>query len=79
MKDPEAWATVDADRIRRLGPTDLGDGPWGAAASPTTVGRSGGWTSTGQVNALTVQRRFIWIGWPRWSGPVERWTPLADR
>ena len=38
VKDPESWATVDANRIRRLGPTDLGDGPWGTAASPTTVG-----------------------------------------
>ena len=38
VKEPEAWATVDGDRIRRLGPDDLGPGPWGAAASPTVVG-----------------------------------------
>jgi len=38
VKEPEAWATVDGDRIRRLGPADLGDGPWGATASPTVVG-----------------------------------------
>ena len=47
VKDPEAWATVDADRIRRLGPTDLGNGPWGAAASPTRVG---------EVRGLDVDR-----------------------
>ncbi|MDP6868379.1 MAG: FAD-binding protein [Acidimicrobiales bacterium] len=39
VKEPEAWATVDAERIHRLGPADLGDGPWGAAASPTMVGK----------------------------------------
>jgi len=47
VKEPEAWATVDADRIRRLGCTDLGDGPWGAAASPTMVG---------EVRGLDVNR-----------------------
>jgi len=47
VKEPEAWATVDAERIRRLGPTDLGDGPWGTAASPTMVG---------EVRGLDVNR-----------------------
>lgn len=35
---PEERATVPADRIRRLTAADLGPGPWGEAASPTTVG-----------------------------------------
>jgi len=38
VKEPEAWATVDGALIRRLGPVDLGPGPWGAAASQTVVG-----------------------------------------
>jgi electron transfer flavoprotein alpha subunit len=37
--DPEGRAAVDAARIRRLTAADLGVGPWGAAASPTRVGR----------------------------------------
>jgi electron transfer flavoprotein alpha subunit len=36
--DPPERATVSADRIRRLSAADLGPGPWGQAASPTTVG-----------------------------------------
>ncbi len=47
VKEPEAWVTVDADRICRLGPDDLGPGPWGAAASPTVVG---------EVRVLDVER-----------------------
>ncbi|MDQ1454892.1 MAG: hypothetical protein QOH28_512, partial [Actinomycetota bacterium] len=37
--DPPQRAAVSADRIRRLCAADLGPGPWGQAASPTTVGR----------------------------------------
>jgi electron transfer flavoprotein alpha subunit len=37
--DPEGRAAVDATHIRRLTAADLGDGPWGQAASPTRVGR----------------------------------------
>ena len=36
--DPAGRAAVPADRITVLGTADLGSGPWGAAASPTTVG-----------------------------------------
>jgi electron transfer flavoprotein alpha subunit len=36
--DPEGRAAVPADRIRRLTAADLGPGPWGTAASPTSVG-----------------------------------------
>jgi electron transfer flavoprotein alpha subunit len=36
--DPPERALVPAERIRRLTANDLGDGPWGQDASPTTVG-----------------------------------------
>ena len=36
--DPPGRAAVPADRIRRLSAADLGPGPWGVDASPTTVG-----------------------------------------
>ncbi len=36
--DPAGRAAVEAARIRRLTAADLGDGPWGAAGSPTRVG-----------------------------------------
>ena len=36
--DPEGRAAVDAARIRTLTAGDLGEGPWGEAASPTWVG-----------------------------------------
>jgi electron transfer flavoprotein alpha subunit len=36
--DPPERASVPADRIRRLSASDLGPGPWGQAASPTSVG-----------------------------------------
>jgi electron transfer flavoprotein alpha subunit len=36
--DPPGRAAVPADRIRRLSATDLGAGPWGVDASPTSVG-----------------------------------------
>ena len=38
IKDPTVWAGVDSSRIRTLDATELGPGPWGAAASPTSVG-----------------------------------------
>ena len=37
--DPADRAAVPATYIRRMSATDLGAGPWGSAASPTTVGR----------------------------------------
>jgi electron transfer flavoprotein alpha subunit len=36
--DPAGRAAVPADRIRTLTAADLGPGPWGQAASPTSVG-----------------------------------------
>jgi electron transfer flavoprotein alpha subunit len=36
--DPPGRAAVPAERIRRLTAADLGPGPWGHAASPTSVG-----------------------------------------
>jgi electron transfer flavoprotein alpha/beta subunit len=36
--DPPQRALVPRERIRRLAATDLGAGPWGQDASPTTVG-----------------------------------------
>ncbi len=38
IKDPAVWDGVDAGRIRAIGADELGPGPWGAAASPTSVG-----------------------------------------
>ncbi len=38
IKDPEAWAMVDGSLIRTVSATELGPGPWGQAASPTSVG-----------------------------------------
>ncbi|HEY5695901.1 MAG TPA: FAD-binding protein [Acidimicrobiales bacterium] len=35
---PDARAAVSADRLRTLSAADLGDGPWGTEASPTSVG-----------------------------------------
>jgi electron transfer flavoprotein alpha subunit len=35
---PEARAAVSADRLRTVTAADLGPGPWGSAASPTSVG-----------------------------------------
>lgn len=36
--DPPGRDAVPAERVRRLGATDLGPGPWGQDASPTSVG-----------------------------------------
>jgi len=38
IKDPAIWAGVDAGRIRAISADELGPGPWGAPASPTSVG-----------------------------------------
>ncbi|MHB1876343.1 MAG: FAD-binding protein [Streptosporangiaceae bacterium] len=35
---PEGRAAVAPDRVRRIGATDLGSGPWGEQGSPTRVG-----------------------------------------
>ena len=49
--DPIGRAAVSSDRIRRITATDLGPGPWGADASPTTVG------ATRVIEASRLQRR----------------------
>ena len=38
VKDPGAWATVDAGLLTTVSAADLGAGPWGQAGSPTSVG-----------------------------------------
>ncbi|MCY3925939.1 MAG: hypothetical protein OXG52_10620, partial [bacterium] len=38
IKDPAVWAAVDGSRIQTIDASELGPGPWGAAASPTSVG-----------------------------------------
>lgn len=48
IKDPEAWATVDGSHIQTVSAADLGPGPWGQAASPTSVG---------PVQMIDVERR----------------------
>ena len=48
IKDPEVWAGVDAARIRAISAAELGPGPWGAGASPTSVG---------PIRTLEVERR----------------------
>ncbi|WP_419928515.1 FAD-binding protein [Candidatus Poriferisocius sp.] len=48
IKDPEAWATADGSLIETVSATDLGPGPWGQEASPTSVG---------PVQMIDVERR----------------------
>ena len=55
--DPEGRAAVDATRIRRLAASDLGPGPFGQGASPTSVGA---------VRIMEVARRRIHL-----QGAVE--------
>src|SRR5690606_13371193 len=38
VKDPQAWAGVDASLITTVSAAELGDGPWGQDGSPTWVG-----------------------------------------
>ena len=38
VKEPEAWATVDARLLTSITATEIGPGPWGQAGSPTSVG-----------------------------------------
>ncbi len=40
IKDPSAWASVEAALIDTVTAADLGAGPWGQAGSPTWVGRT---------------------------------------
>lgn len=38
VKEPEAWATVDARLLTTITAAEIGPGPWGQAGSPTSVG-----------------------------------------
>ena len=38
IKEPEAWATVDARLLTSITAAEIGPGPWGQAGSPTSVG-----------------------------------------
>lgn len=38
VKEPEAWATVDARLLTTITATEIGPGPWGQEGSPTSVG-----------------------------------------
>ncbi len=58
IKDPQAWATVDAALIQTVSATELGAGPWGQAASPTAVGH---------VHTIDIQRQRRML-----SGTLER-------
>ncbi|MYH72886.1 MAG: hypothetical protein F4153_10000 [Acidimicrobiia bacterium] len=48
IKDPEAWATADGSKIQTVDAAELGTGPWGQEASPTSVG---------PVQMIDVERR----------------------
>ena len=51
--DPQGRALVPADRIRRLAAPDLGEGPFGAAGSPTKVGA---------VRSVVIERDRVVLG-----------------
>ncbi|MBC8365675.1 MAG: hypothetical protein H8E59_11805 [Actinobacteria bacterium] len=62
VKEPDAWATVDADLLTTVPAADLGTGPWGQAGSATAVG---------DIRVLAVERvgeRLEGAG----AGQVER-------
>ncbi|HWF15536.1 MAG TPA: FAD-binding protein [Acidimicrobiales bacterium] len=63
--DPEGRAAVPASRLRRLGPADLGPGPWGAAGSPTIVG---------EVHPMEHTRALVVL-----DGPVDEQVAAAVR
>ncbi len=65
---PEARAAVPAERLRTLSAADLGPGPWGSAASPTSVG---------DVRLLEVQRVGEILDGPVWR-QVERLVEVLE-
>ncbi len=52
IKDPEAWATADGSLIKTVSAAELGTGPWGQEASPTSVG---------PVHMIDVQRSRLML------------------
>jgi len=67
---PEARAAVPAERLRTLTAADLGPGPWGADASPTSVG---------DVRLLEVQRVGEVLDGPVWHQVERLVAVLEDR
>ncbi len=65
---PEARAGVPAERLRTLRAADLGAGPWGSDASPTSVG---------DVRLLEVQRVGEILNGPVWR-QVERLVEVLE-
>jgi len=65
---PDARAAVPAERLRTLSAADLGPGPWGSAASPTSVG---------DVRLLEVQRVGEILDGPVWR-QVERLVEVLE-
>jgi len=63
--DPGGRAAVPAERIRRVGASELGPGPWGQAGSPTAVG---------QVRVLEVERDRLML-----SGSIDEQVAEAVR
>ena len=68
--DPEGRAAVQADRLRVLTASDLGDGPWGQAGSPTSVG---------PVRVVTVDRERRMLSGPLASQVLEAVNVLVER
>jgi len=54
IKDPDIWAQMDGSLIQRLCTSDLGEGPWGQAGSPTFVGD----TKSVEVSRERIQLSF---------------------
>lgn len=70
IKDPAVWAGVDGSRIRTIDAAELGPGPWGAAASPTSVGPI--WT-------LKIDRRREVLSGDLAAGAARAIAVLEDR
>ena len=70
IKDPVAWATVDGSLIQTVSAAELGPGPWGQAASPTSVG---------PVHMIDVQRSRSMLAGPLEDQIDEAMAILADR
>lgn len=67
---PDARAAVPAERLRILTAADLGPGPWGSDASPTSVG---------DVRLLEVQRVGEILDGPVWRQVERLVAVLEDR
>lgn len=70
IKDPVAWATVDGSLIQTVSAAELGPGPWGQEASPTSVG---------PVHMIDVQRSRSMLTGPLEDQIDQAMAILADR